>query len=500
MIMTKQFVLFSRCFAAAILCLMFAMQAQAQTPYTFQQNTTFTSATSGPAIYNVGSGTAYHYVVISKTGTVSACSFTVDSSPDNVTWTAGGVITSTSCTANGNTAATAGVANWTRVTVSSFTGTGSVQLTYLGYATNPGGGGGGGVSSVSGTAPISVATGTTTPVISMAQANSTTNGYLGSTDWTTFNGKQAALGYTPADIGNCTAGQYETGDTASGPTCASVSAANLTGTLPHAQLPALVSGDIPNNAANTTGTAANVTGTVAIANGGTGQTTQQAAINALTGSQTSGTYLRSNGTNTSLSALQLSDSAALNSASGGFMISDGRLGNASTLQTTLVTTPYTVSVANTVYYCQFVQPYTMTIGHAGIRTATTASSGNAFNVGIYSVSGSKLIDSGALSTISATTNVTTAVATGAGTTLTMNTSYLFVWAATSVTPNVYGFNANGTINIGYITMLNSMLSTLPNGCGTAANALSAGALPVTLGTLTATSTGTTGMPVVIWAY
>ena len=33
------------------------------------------------------------------------------------------------------------------------------------------------------------------------------------------------------------------------------------GTLPHAQLPALLSGDIPNNAANTTGTAANITAT-----------------------------------------------------------------------------------------------------------------------------------------------------------------------------------------------------------------------------------------------
>jgi len=36
---------------------------------------------------------------------------------------------------------------------------------------------------------------------------------------------------------------------------------------------ALASGDIPNNAANTTGTAANVTGIVAVANGGTGTAT-----------------------------------------------------------------------------------------------------------------------------------------------------------------------------------------------------------------------------------
>jgi hypothetical protein len=44
---------------------------------------------------------------------------------------------------------------------------------------------------------------------------------------------------------------------------------------------ALVSADIPNNAANTTGTAANITGTAAIANGGTGATTAAAALTAL---------------------------------------------------------------------------------------------------------------------------------------------------------------------------------------------------------------------------
>lgn len=49
--------------------------------------------------------------------------------------------------------------------------------------------GNGTVTSVTGTAPVSVATGTTTPVISMAAANGTTNGYLTSTDWTTFNNK-----------------------------------------------------------------------------------------------------------------------------------------------------------------------------------------------------------------------------------------------------------------------------------------------------------------------
>jgi hypothetical protein len=55
-----------------------------------------------------------------------------------------------------------------------------------------------------------------------------------------------------------------------------------------------------------------ISGAVAIANGGTGQTTQAAAITALAGTQASGQYLRSNGTNTLLSAIQAADVPTLN--------------------------------------------------------------------------------------------------------------------------------------------------------------------------------------------
>lgn len=47
------------------------------------------------------------------------------------------------------------------------------------------------VTSVTGTAPVAVATGTSTPVVSMAKASATANGYLSSADWTTFNAKGA---------------------------------------------------------------------------------------------------------------------------------------------------------------------------------------------------------------------------------------------------------------------------------------------------------------------
>ena len=52
--------------------------------------------------------------------------------------------------------------------------------------------GGGGVTNVTGTAPV-VSSGGTTPAISIPAASNSVDGYLKSTDWATFNNKQAAL-------------------------------------------------------------------------------------------------------------------------------------------------------------------------------------------------------------------------------------------------------------------------------------------------------------------
>lgn len=306
------------------------------------------------------------------------------------------------------------------------------------------------VTAVTGTAPV-VSSGGTTPAISMAAANGSTNGYLTSTDWTTFNGKYSvggALG-TPSsgtatnltglplttgvtgilpvvNGGNGTATpslvagsnvtitgtwpnqtiastggggggvtSFSAGTTGLTPATATTGAVTLAGTLAVANggtgtaTPSLVAGtnvsitgtwpnqtinssggggggmvypgagiplstgtawgtsysttgtgDVvlstsptlvtpllgtptsgnfstgtftwPTFNQNTTGTAANVTGTVAIANGGTGQTTAAAAITALTGTQTAGQYLRSDGTNAALAAIQAADVPTLN--------------------------------------------------------------------------------------------------------------------------------------------------------------------------------------------
>lgn len=110
------------------------------------------------------------------------------------------------------------------------------------------------VTSVTGTAPIA-STGGATPAISISQATTSTDGYLSSTNWNTFNGKQAAL--------------------VSGTNIKTVNGATLLG-----------SGDL---------------GTINIGYGGTGQTTATAAFNALAPSQTTNTgkYLTTDGTNTS---------------------------------------------------------------------------------------------------------------------------------------------------------------------------------------------------------
>lgn len=79
----------------------------------------------------------------------------------------------------------------------------------------------------------------------------------------------------------------------------------------------LVAADLPVLNQNSTGTAANVTGIVAFANGGTGATSRQEAMDALAGAVTSGSYLRGNGTDVVMSAIQAADVPTLNQSTTG---------------------------------------------------------------------------------------------------------------------------------------------------------------------------------------
>jgi hypothetical protein len=69
--------------------------------------------------------------------------------------------------------------------------------------------------------------------------------------------------------------------------------------------------------ATLTGNATNVSGTVAIANGGSGTTTAQGAMNAFAGAVTSGSYLRGNGSNVLMATIQAADVPTLNQNTSG---------------------------------------------------------------------------------------------------------------------------------------------------------------------------------------
>ena len=114
-----------------------------------------------------------------------------------------------------------------------------------GYTTNTGT-----VTSVSGTAPV-VSSGGTTPAISMAAATTSVSGYLTTTDWNTFNGKQAALGFTPynatnpssyttlaavASVGYATGGGSASGTNTGDQTNISGTAGGLSANLPVSKL------------------------------------------------------------------------------------------------------------------------------------------------------------------------------------------------------------------------------------------------------------------------
>jgi hypothetical protein len=147
-----------------------------------------------------------------------------------------------------------------------------------------------------------------------------------------------------------------------------ISGQYLRGNGTNVVMSAIQAGDVPTLNQNTTGTAANVTGTVAIANGGTGNTTAQAALNALASSTvTSGHYLRGNGTNILMSAIQVADIPTLNQNT------TGSSAYAVGIPQVSPTFPYTVVASDS-------GKHILATGEVTVATSTAFATGNAVTV------------------------------------------------------------------------------------------------------------------------
>jgi hypothetical protein len=148
--------------------------------YRGQQNTSFSAVSTAPTINLTASGVNWHNIIWTTSGTVSTCSVQVDSSADGVTWSAGGVITSQTCTSNGNSTYVNVVASYIRVNLTVLTGGGSVNVTWTGYGANPQSSGGS-VTSVATSSPITGGPITTSGTISLV-AGALPNGMTASTN------------------------------------------------------------------------------------------------------------------------------------------------------------------------------------------------------------------------------------------------------------------------------------------------------------------------------
>lgn len=174
-----------------------------------------------------------------------------------------------------------------------------------------------------------------------------------------------------------------------------------------------------------------------IANGGTGQVTQADAITALAGTQTSGYYLRSDGTNTALAAIQAADVPTLNQNTTG---QAGSVANALTAGTGIsysVGTTYNGSAAITINNSAPDQTVSLT-GGTGISTSGTYPSFTITNTLPMTYPGAGIPNStGTAWGASYTT-------TGSGTTLVLDTS------PTLVTP-ILGTPQSGNFSTGTFT-------------------------------------------------
>lgn len=120
------------------------------------------------------------------------------------------------------------------------------------------------------------------------------------------------VGLSAAAISDSTAYVWPGTDGSAGTLLTTDGAGNLTWITPSTGVLSISGGTTGLTPSGPTGGSVVLGGTLALTNGGTGQTTAQAAMNALAGGVTSGNYLRGSGSNIVLSAIQAADVPTLN--------------------------------------------------------------------------------------------------------------------------------------------------------------------------------------------
>ena len=207
-------------------------------------------------------------------------------------------------------------------------------------------------------------------------------------------------------------------------------------------------------------------GTLAIASGGSGQTTAQAAMNAFAGAVTSGSYLRGNGTNVVMNTIQVADVPTLN---------QNTTGTAAGLSATLAIASGGTGQTTSSAAFNALSPVTTTgdlILGTGVNTASRLAIGS----------------NGYLLTSNGTTASWAAAPAGGVTTFDAGTTGLTPSGATSGAVTLAGTLATtngGTGLTGFTAANNAIYST-------SSSALTAGTLPIAAGGTNSTATATAG--------
>lgn len=116
-----------------LLLLVVVVEAHAQAPVAMMSYPGLNTVAAQTGINLSGSPVNIHRLVFRPVGTVTTCTIALDTSVDGVTWSAGGAIAGTGCTANGEATSISPLeANFVRVNLTVFSGSGSVNIVYIG--------------------------------------------------------------------------------------------------------------------------------------------------------------------------------------------------------------------------------------------------------------------------------------------------------------------------------------------------------------------------------